>query len=150
MRTSTGLLEAEPSTLPEHVAGCLIQVTPTRLTQCPLETVAVPDAPPPSRPFALEQWIAQRKLSGALSCSVTTSRNDPLGCTCAKPVVSAADGAASWRTSRAPYVLAVAGVVVAARAATAIAISAIGRCRIVVGTTLRLAEYRKLRRFDER
>lgn len=147
---STGLLEAEPSTLPEHDAGCLIQRTPTRLTQRPLATVAMPDAPPSSRPFALEQWIAQRKLSGVLSCSVTTSKNDPLGCTCAKPVVSVPDGAASWRTTRAPYVLAAAGVVVAAKAATAKAISALGRCRIVVGTPLRLAEYRKMRRFGQR
>lgn len=102
MRTSTGLLDAEPSTLPEHDAGCLIQVTATRLTQWPFETVAAPDAPPLSRPLALAQWIDHWNWSGVLTGSVTTSRNDLLGRTFAKLVVSVADGEALWRTISAP------------------------------------------------
>jgi hypothetical protein len=149
-RTSTGLRDAEPSTLPEHDVACLIQVIPTRLTQCPLATVAAPDAPPLSRPLALVQRIDQRKFSGALSGSVTTRKNEPLGRTCVKLVASVVNGEALWRTTRAPYVSADAAAAVAPPAATQPAISATERCLVIVGTSFRLEEWRKMRSFDQR
>ena len=74
--------------------GCLIQVIPTRLTQWPFATVAAPDAPPVSRPLLLVQRIDQWKFSRALSGSVTTRNNEPLGRTLAKLVASAVEGEA--------------------------------------------------------
>ena len=41
-----GTRAAEPSIVPEQETGCLIQRGRIRLTQCPLATLARPDAPP--------------------------------------------------------------------------------------------------------
>jgi hypothetical protein len=78
---------------------------------------------------------------------VTTSRNDPVGRTWAKLVASIVDGAASRRTTSAPYVPAAAGVAAPATAAKQMTISARERCRIAVSTAFRLDECRKLRSF---
>jgi hypothetical protein len=148
MRTSTGLLEAEPSTLPEQEAGCLTQVAATRFTHRPLDTVTLPDAPPLSRRLVPPtQRSDQRKLSGVLAGSVTTSRNERAGWTSAKLVASVADGGALCRTTRAPYVPASAGAAsrrTDARHATTVATK---RVRIAKDTALRLEESRKMRIF---
>jgi hypothetical protein len=123
-RTSTGLAAAEPSIVPEHDTGCSIQRGSIRLTQCPLATLARPDAPPLSLDPELTQCTDHLKLSGSLLGSVTTSRNDLGARTCEKGVANGAVGVALSRTSKRPYVSAATGlaeqsVAPAARAAIA-------------------------------
>lgn len=90
IRTSTGLAPAEPSTVPEQETGYLIQRGRMRLTQCPLTTLARPDAPPLSLGCEPVQCTDHLKFSCSRVGSVTTSRNEP--------------GARTWanRVSRAP------------------------------------------------
>ena len=101
-RTSTGLAAAEPSIVPEQDTGCLIQRGWIRLTQCPLATLARPDAPPLSLDPEPTQCTDHLKLSCSLFGSVTTSRNDLGGCTCEKLVANAVVGVALWRTINRP------------------------------------------------
>lgn len=101
-RTSTGLAAAEPSIVPEQDTGCLIQRGWIRLTQCPLATLARPDAPPLSLDPEPTQRTDHLKLSCSLFGSVTTSRNDLGGRTCEKGVANAVVGVALWRTISRP------------------------------------------------
>lgn len=88
--------------LPEQETGCLIQTGLIRFTQCPLETVARPDAPPFSFGPEPRQCTDQRNVSGSPLGSVTTSRKDRGARTCPKLVSRAPEGVASWRTIRRP------------------------------------------------
>jgi len=109
-RTSTGLAAAEPSIVPEHDTGRSIHRGSIRFTQCPLVTLARPDAPPLSLAPELTQCTDHLKLSGSLSGSVTTSRNDLGARTCEKGVANDVVGVALSRTSKRPYVSAATGL----------------------------------------
>jgi hypothetical protein len=101
-RTSTGLAAAEPSIVPEQDTGCLIQLGWIRLTQCPLATLARPDAPPLSLGPEPTQCTDHLKLSCSLFGSVTTSRNARGGRTCEKGAAKVSVGVALWRTISRP------------------------------------------------
>lgn len=101
-RTSTGLAAAAPSIVPEQDTGCLIQRGWIRLTQCPLATLARPDAPPLSLAPEPTQCTDHLKLSCSLFGSVTTSRNERGGRTCEKGATKVSVGVALWRTISRP------------------------------------------------
>jgi hypothetical protein len=100
------------------------------LTQCPLATLARPDAPPLSLGPEPTQCTDHLNSSGSPFGSVTTSRNDLGGRTWMNRVANAVVGVALSRASSRPYVSAAAELAEQSAAlAVMTAIVGSSRCR---------------------